>query len=53
MGQFADMLEKEESLGYVHRLAMESEKVLEATLLGKEDVTCAPVKLYQGSGINH
>ena len=37
MGQFADMLEKEESLGYVHRLALESEKVLEATLNGEED----------------
>ncbi|WP_330364720.1 AAA family ATPase [Butyrivibrio sp. NC3005] len=32
MGQFADMLCKEESLGYVHRLSKESEKVVSATL---------------------
>lgn len=56
MGQFADMLEKEESLGYVHRLALESEKVLEATLAGEENTiarileqfhdTEAPILMY-------
>ncbi|SFC74996.1 AAA family ATPase [Butyrivibrio sp. YAB3001] len=38
LGQFTDMLYKEESLGYVHRLAKESEKILDATIDGNENV---------------
>ena len=34
MDQFADMLRKEPSLGYVHRLAAESERMLRATKAG-------------------
>lgn len=34
MGKFSDMLQKESSLGYVYRLAKESDKMLKATLLG-------------------
>ena len=34
MDQFSDMLKREESLGYVYRLAKASEKMLEATLRG-------------------
>lgn len=34
MNQFSDMLQKEQSLGYVYRLAKESEKMLKATLSG-------------------
>lgn len=34
MDQFADMLKREASFGYVYRLAKESEKMLQATLLG-------------------
>lgn len=34
MDKFADMLQKEHSLGYVHRLAHESERMLRATLAG-------------------
>jgi len=34
MDQFADMLQKESSLGYVHRLARESERMLKATFAG-------------------
>lgn len=34
MDKFASMLQKEASLGYVHRLARESERMLEATLNG-------------------
>ena len=34
MDQFADMLKRETSLGYVHRLAKASEKMLQATLSG-------------------
>ena len=37
MGQFSDMFAKEESLGYVYRLAIESEKMLEATISGREN----------------
>lgn len=32
MGKFSDMMQKEPSLGYVYRLARESEKMLKATL---------------------
>ena len=34
MDKFADMLQKEKSLGYVYQLAKESEKMLKATLAG-------------------
>lgn len=34
MGKFSDMLQKEASLGYVYRLARESENMLKATLAG-------------------
>lgn len=34
MEKFADMLQKEPSLGYVYRLAKESERMLQATLAG-------------------
>lgn len=34
MDQFAEMVRRENSLGYVYRLARESEKMLEATLAG-------------------
>lgn len=34
MDQFSDMLKREESLGYVYRLAKASEKMMEATLRG-------------------
>lgn len=37
MDQFADMIRKETSLGYVYRLAKESEKMLRATLEGDTD----------------
>lgn len=37
LGKFADMLKKEASLGYVHRLAKESERMLRATLAGDTD----------------
>ena len=38
MDQFAEMLQKEKSLGYVYNLAKESEKMLQATLQGKTSV---------------
>lgn len=34
MDQFADMIKKENSLGYIYRLARESERMLQATLAG-------------------
>ena len=37
MGKFSDMLKKESSLGYVYRLAKESDKMLKATLAGDID----------------
>lgn len=37
MNQFSDMLKRETSLGYVYRLARESEKMLRATLAGDTD----------------
>lgn len=37
MGKFADMLKKEASLGYIYRLAKESDKMLRATLSGDTD----------------
>lgn len=37
MDKFADMLRKESSLGYVYRLARESDKMLKATLSGDTD----------------
>lgn len=38
MGKFEEMLRKEESLGYVYRLARESDRMLGATLAGDVDV---------------
>ena len=37
MEKFDEMLKKEPSLGYVHRLAKKSERMLQATLLGDTD----------------
>ena len=37
MGKFSDMLRKESSLGYVYRLAKESDRMLRATLAGDTD----------------
>lgn len=37
MGQFEDMLLKEPELGYIYRLAKESERMLQATLAGDTD----------------
>lgn len=37
MDHFSDMIKREPSLGYVHRLAKESEKMLRATLSGDTD----------------
>lgn len=37
MDSYAAMMKKESSLGYVHRLAKESQKMLEATLAGDTD----------------
>lgn len=38
MDQFNEMLQKENSLGYVYKLAKKSEEMLQATLQGKTDV---------------
>lgn len=40
MNQFTDMLQKEPSLGYVHRLAAESARMLRATLAGDTGTMC-------------
>lgn len=40
MKKFDRMLQKEVSLGYVHQLAIESERMLKATLTGDTDVMC-------------
>jgi hypothetical protein len=45
MDRFDDMLLKEESLGYVHKLAAESSKMMEATLRGDEE-TVAEIMKY-------
>ena len=45
MGKFDDMLKKEASLGYVYRLAKESERMLKATLKGDTD-TMAEILEY-------
>lgn len=37
MDKFADMIRREPSLGYVYRLARESERMLQATLVGDTD----------------
>lgn len=37
MDKFADMIQKEESLGYIYRLAKESGRMLQATLRGDTD----------------
>lgn len=40
MKKFDNMLQKESSLGYVHQLAIESERMLKATLTGDTAVMC-------------
>lgn len=40
MERFSDMLRKEPSLGYIYRLARESDKMLKATLNGDIDTMC-------------
>lgn len=45
MDKFADMLQKEHSLGYVHRLAHESDRMLLATLAG-DTKTMAEILSY-------
>ena len=41
MERFDDMLQKQPSLGYVHQLARESEKMLQATLNGDTAMMCS------------
>lgn len=38
MEKFSDMLQKEPSLGYVYRLAKESQRMLQATLAGRTEI---------------
>lgn len=45
MGKFSDMLRKETSLGYVYRLAKESDKMLRATLDGDTDTMAKILEL--------
>lgn len=45
MDKFVDMLQKEASLGYVYRLAKESEKMLRATLAG-DTITMSEILEY-------
>ena len=45
MGKFTDMLRKESSLGYVYRLAKESDKMLKATLAGDTDTMAKILEL--------
>lgn len=45
MDQFSDMLKKEESLGYVYRLAKESERMLLATLAGDTETMAQILEL--------
>ncbi len=45
MGKFGDMLKKEPSLGYINRLARESERMLQATLAGDTE-TMAQILAY-------
>ncbi len=45
MEQFANMLRKEDSLGYVYRLARESERMLRATLAGDTDTMAKILEL--------
>lgn len=44
MDRFCEMLVKEQSLGYVHRLAAESSKVLKATLAGDAETVAEAIK---------
>ncbi len=41
MDKFADMLQKEAALGYVHQLARESDRMLQATLAGDTETMAA------------
>ena len=45
MNKFADMLKKEASLGYVHRLAKESDRMLRATLAGDTETMAEILEL--------
>lgn len=45
MGKFADMLKKESSLGYVYRLAKESDRMVRATLAGDSDTMAKILEL--------
>lgn len=45
MDKFADMLKKEASLGYVHRLAKESDRMLRATLAGDTETMAEILEL--------
>lgn len=44
MDKFCEMLMKEPSLGYMHRLAVESSKMLKATLAGDTDMVAEIIK---------
>ena len=51
MGRFADMLKKESSLGYVYRLARESDKMLKATLSGDTDTMAGILELAHNTEV--
>lgn len=51
MGKFSDMLRKEISLGYVYRLAKESDKMLRATLDGDTDTMAKILELAHDTEI--
>lgn len=46
MDKFDEMLQKEEALGYVYRLAKESSRMLEATLAGDTDTMAEILELF-------
>ncbi len=49
MNRFADMLLKEPSLGYIHRLARESERMLAATLRGDTEMMASILALVHNT----
>ena len=51
MNKFADMLKKEASLGYVHRLAKESDRMLRATLAGDTETMAEILELAHDTEI--
>ena len=51
MDKFADMLKKEASLGYVHRLAKESDRMLRATLAGDTETMAEILELAHDTEI--